>query len=90
MSINIRIGASSSIAMLHNDAVDLSEFGTPTITRASHVEFDNKTQLWFVQSAKTGVVLKDDFTTRSEALEWESNYYSPSGAGWSELEGENK
>lgn len=86
MSISLRIGRDGSIAMLHHDAVDLSEFGDAKITRASHVEFDNQKQCWYVQSAKTGTVLKDDFTSRAEALAWEAEYYSPSGPGWLELE----
>ena len=71
--------------MLHDDAVDLAELGHIEMSRASHVEFDNDKQAWFVQSAATMKILKDDFKTRAEALTWEKNYYSPTGEGWHEL-----
>lgn len=71
--------------MLQDDAVDLREFGAVEMTRASHVEFDNQKQAWYVQSAKTLIILKDDFKTRADALTWEKNYYSPEGQGWAEL-----
>lgn len=89
--------------MLHDDAVDLSQLGQISVERASHVEFaDGNTEDfathedgvvrffargWYVQSAKTMVVLKDGFQTRAEALAWEKQHYSPSGAGWAELTG---
>ncbi len=73
--------------MLHDDAVDLTLFGKVEIKRASHVEFSIAKQKWFVQSAKTLVILRDDFDTRVEALAWEKKHYSPSGDGWSELTG---
>lgn len=71
--------------MLHSDEIDLREFGQIEVTRASHVEFDNVRGQWTVTSAKTGQLL-NAFDTRKAALEWESNYYSPSGAGWRELQ----
>lgn len=40
---------------------------------------------WYVQSAKTLVLLATGFGTRAEALAWEKTYYSPSGPGWTEL-----
>lgn len=42
---------------------------------------------WYVESAKTLLVLKSGFQTRAEALAWEKTYYSPSGLGWAELKG---
>jgi hypothetical protein len=75
------------IRMLHDDEVDLSIFGKVTVTRASHVEFNNDTGKWYVQSAKTLKMLKEDLPTRAEALAWEKQYYSPKGEGWAELTG---
>lgn len=91
--ISLQITAEGGIAMLHDDALDLCEFGEVEVTRASNVEFNNKSgngivaQAWYVESCKTGTILKDGFLTRAEALAWEKAYYSPSGKGWAELTG---
>lgn len=84
-AIRMQITKAGGIQMLHDDAVDLSTLGQVEVTRASHVEFDNGKQRWFVQSAKTLEILRDDFLTREEALAWEKLYYSPGGKGWAEL-----
>jgi len=83
--IQLQITASGGVQMLHDDAVDLTQLGTVETTRASHVEFCNEKQMWFVQSAKTLEILRDDFVTRESALIWEKAYYSPGGAGWQEV-----
>ena len=83
--IKLELTAQGGIRMLHDDAVDLSEFGKVEVCRASHVEFNNATGFWYVQSAKTGKMLKEDFTSRADALAWEKKYYSPDGPGWEEL-----
>lgn len=96
MNIELQITAAGGVEMLHDDAVDLNEFGTPEVTRASNVEYANPgmrvlgfgplvANAWYVQSAKTNTILKDGFLTRAEALAWEKTYYSPSGPGWTEL-----
>lgn len=84
----LQITPEGGVQMLHDDAVDLKDLGPINMTRASHVEFDNANQWWFVQSAKTLKILADGFKTREEALNWEKNYYSPTGDGWSELTGD--
>lgn len=87
MNIKLEITECGDIAMLHNKDVDIKDFQAKVkICRASHVEFSNKKQKWYVQSAATLKMLKDDFNTREEALEWEKEYYSPDGAGWEELD----
>lgn len=73
------------IQMLHSEVLDLTEFGDVSITRASNVEFNNKTKAWEVASAKTNNLLKGGFHSRDEALKWEKDYYSPDGEGWEEL-----
>lgn len=83
--IALQITAEGGVQMLQDDTVDLRQFGQVHMERASHVEFSDTTQLWYVESAKTGKVLKDDFPTRAAALAWEKSYYSPSGEGWAEL-----
>lgn len=88
--LKMQITAQGGIQMLQDDAVDLTEFGSVEVTRASHVEFCNQEQGWYVESAKTGQRLVSGFKTRGEAIAWEKNYYSPSGAGWAELTQEAK
>jgi hypothetical protein len=84
-AIKMQITKVGGVQMLHDDAVDLSVLGQVEVTRASHVEFDNAKQRWFVQSARTLEILRDDFLTREEALAWEKQHYSPGGKGWAEL-----
>ncbi len=83
--MKLQITKAGGVQMLHDDLVHLEEFGQVQVTRASHVEFNNDTQKWYVQSAKTLKMLKDDFDTREQALAWEKQYYSPDGEGWREL-----
>lgn len=85
--IKLEITKSGGVQMLWNDAIDLKQFGEVEVTRASHVEFNNVTGKWYVQSAKTLKMLKEDFTSRQAALDWEKEYYSPTGEGWAELTG---
>ena len=86
MGIKIEITSGGAVRMLHDDAVDLSEFGKIEIQRASRVEFDNDRGVWFVDSVKTGQRLADNFEARSDALQWEKNHYSPDGDGWNEID----
>jgi hypothetical protein len=75
----------NEIRKLHDDLIDWGKFGKLKVRRASHVEFNNKTGFWFVKSAKTGKMIKDDFKTRELALAFEKEYYTPGGKGWKEL-----
>lgn len=83
--LKMQLTRSGGVQMLQDDAVDLTEFGSVEVTRASHVEFCNQDQAWFIASAKTGKRLASGFKTRAEAITWEKNHYAPGGAGWSEL-----
>jgi hypothetical protein len=100
--MKIEIDKDGTIRYLHDDTLDLSELGKRKVRRASHVEFNNNTGKWYVQSAKpcglmghikylfgipAGKMLREDFTTREAALAWEKEYYSPDGEGWEELRG---
>ncbi len=91
--MEIQLTPDGGIAMLQDDSIDLYPFGLLEVSRASNVEFNNNSgngivaQAWFVESAKTGKILKDGFLTRADALAWEKSHYSPSGAGWTELTG---
>ena len=84
-AIKLEITAQGGIQMLHDDNVNLAEFGKVEVKRASHVEYNNEVGEWYVASAKTGIILRDDFKTRQEALAWEKEYFSPGGVGWKEL-----
>lgn len=83
--ISLQITPQGGIQMLQDDAVPLTEFGKVEVERASHVEFCNEEQGWYVESAKTGKRLASGFKTRGEAITWEKKYYSPTGEGWAEL-----
>lgn len=82
--MKILITKSGGIQMLHDDTAELEKLGKVEVKRASHVEYDNDLQQWYVQSAKTLIVL-GYFNSREEALQWEKEFYSPSGDGWEEL-----
>ena len=84
-TIKMELGKDGRLSMLWDDSVDLSALGPVEVTRASHVEFNNVVGHWYVQSAKTGYILRDDFKTRQDALAWEKVYYSPGQPGWREL-----
>ena len=95
--IAVQITAHGGLAMLHDDAVDLSEFGNVRVSRASHVEYSTGEWVrvsgcpvlaprgWFVMSARRMEVIASGFKTRAEALAFEKQHYSPGGAGWPEL-----
>jgi len=85
-NITLEITSEASVRMLHDDAIDLAEFGKLEISRASHVEFNNTAQVWLVKSAKTQAVICYA-STREAALSFEKRYYSPGGTGWKELAG---
>lgn len=82
--VQIQITARGGIKMLHSDSVDLAVFGDAHIERASEVEFDNLGKKWFVRSSSTGVIVGRGFCSRSEALDWERDYFSIAGVGWRE------
>ena len=84
--MKILVTKSGGIQMLHDDIAALETLGKVDVSRASHVEYDNGRQEWYVQSAKTLQIL-GFFTTREKALAWERDYYSPEGSGWCELTG---
>lgn len=83
--MTIEILPNGNVRSLYSDKIDLTKLGKATIHRASHVEFNNKRKMWEVRSAKTKVLLFATQDTREDALEFEAEYYSPTGAGWKEL-----
>lgn len=86
-TIALQITATGGVQMLHDDEVDLAEFGAAEdfcVFRASNVEWEAGG--WYVESAKTGARLASSFETRQAALDWEKAHYSPGGEGWPEIE----
>lgn len=82
--IALQITPTGGARMLHSDEVDLSAFGEISVVRASHVEWCPILK-WHIRSAKTYRLLHWGFDVRADALEWERDHYSPTGAGWAEL-----
>lgn len=77
-TIVLRIDKSQGIAKaLWDDAIEpmLRGLGTMSVTRASHVEFYDFDQTWYV-ARPDGVKVASGFKTRNEALAWESAWAS--------------
>ena len=94
--IKLRIGPAGTIHGLWSDTVDWNSLGRVSVTRASHVEFSDQRQQWYVRAARPRnrlrrilqLVLRRPFgeivhwaKTRQEALAWERAYYEPGGPG---------
>ena len=93
----IRIAPDGTVRGLWTDEVDWPSLGKAAVERASHVEFCERRQLWYVRAGKPRnrlrrilqLVLHRPFgevlhwaKTRQEALAWEQNHYQPGGPGW--------
>ena len=81
----LEILPSGNVRSLYSNKINLSKLGKATIRRASHVEFNNKSRMWEVRSAKTKALIFATQGSREDALEFEVEYYSPTGSGWKEL-----
>lgn len=96
----LRITPDGRVRGLWTDDVRLAELGTMHVRRASHVEFDDRHQSWYVREAEPGGAARRwlqrllglDFgqllhraTTRASALAWEHEYFQPGGPGWKQL-----
>lgn len=70
MEIVIQFTPDGAARCLHTDALSLAEIGTMTATRASTVEFNEKTQKWEVRFTLAGDA---DYSngSRAECLAWE-------------------
>ena len=95
--MKLRITPDGAVLGLWDDAIDWSSLGRVSVRRASHVEFDDRRQLWVVQSGQPQSrwrrvlqgVLRRPFgevlhaaATRSDALAWEQTHFGPGGEGW--------
>ncbi len=70
----IRVHPNGSIDTLYTDLIDLGKLGKMDVSRASHIEFNNETQVWEVTDAETGEIV-DYAPTRETALIFEHEYY---------------
>lgn len=100
LALRLQITPDGRIRGLWNEVVNFTALGRMHVTRASHVEFDARSQRWFVREAMPtswvrralqcitrrpcGRILHRA-TTRSAALAWESLHFSPGGPGWSAI-----
>ena len=74
------IDAAGSITCLYDEAIDLAAIGALTITRASHVEPDERGQ-WRADLAPVGGPALGPFEGRSDALEAEREWLEGSWLG---------
>ncbi len=92
--IRLRITADGRIRGLWTDAVDFAAIGHTRVRRASHVEFDERRQMWYVREAVPRgfmrrwlqIVLRRPIgrilawaPTRQSALEQEAAIFGPCG-----------
>ena len=95
--IRLRITPDGRVRGLWTDDVEFAALGHSHVRRASHVEFDEKRQMWYVREAVpsvrwrryvqllTGRPLRrilHQATSRRDALLWEQRHFGPGGAGW--------
>jgi len=62
-----------SLQGLYTEAIDLSALGRLTVARVSSIEFDNRTQAWWVRLPKLGRVYCSP--CRATCLRWEQQYF---------------
>ena len=95
--MKLRIKPDGTIQGLWTDDIDFIALGRSAVRRASHVEFDERRQLWTVREAvprgrfrrwmqvllgrPCGRVLYR-VASRRDALAWEQTYFGPGGEGW--------
>ncbi len=58
---------------LHTEIVDLGQIGRLSVTRATEIEFDDRTQFWCVRRPGSRFALYRD-TSRQACLTWERQY----------------
>ena len=98
--MTLRITPDGRICGLWTDEISLCELGPVSVRRASHVEFDDRRQCWFVREAEPESAIRrwlqrllakpmghvlHRAATRHAALEWEHEYFQPGAPGWRRL-----
>ena len=93
----LRIAPDGTVRGLWTDEIDWQSLGRSSVRRASHVEYCDRRQQWYVRAARPrswirrvqqwavgrpcGEVLLWA-NTRQEALAWEQRHYGPGGPRW--------
>ena len=72
----LTIDADGNAHCLYNELIDLRALGTLSCRRASHIEFDQKSQGWHVLSADRRRILFQD-GSREACLDWEADFLQP-------------
>jgi len=72
----LTFGPDGTVRCLYGELIDLRAIGTLSCERASHIEFDEKTQEWCVLSADRRRVLFRD-PSRQACLDWETDNLQP-------------
>ena len=74
MELNVTID-SGTLRFIYSDAaLPLMELGKSSVTRASHVEFNNELQDWFSDMRPVKGPVLGPFSTREEALKQEVSW----------------
>ncbi len=102
--MKLRIDQDGTVRCLWFDGLDWLDLGVVSVRRASHVEFSDREQMWYVRAGNPKKwfrrVLQSLFRrpfgeilywakTRQEALDWERVYYEPGGPGWVTAHGDD-
>lgn len=74
----LRIDPDGTLRTLWTDAIQLAEIGDLTVTRASHVEFDETHQEWTVELMDCTYPGPARYRNQSRAacLAWERDYFN--------------
>jgi hypothetical protein len=95
--IKIQVDPGGVVRALWDEHIDWSTIGRMSVSRASHVEFCNRRQAWYVRAATPRNTLRKFLqaalqrpfgeilywaTTRDEALTWECAHFGVGGPGW--------
>jgi hypothetical protein len=67
MAMQLIVGLGGAVRCIYSEEIDLTTLGSPTITRASHVEPDQQGR-WLADLSPVGGPVLGPFDHRSEAL----------------------
>lgn len=71
----IRIDKDGTVVFIQNDEIDMRIFGKPKMKRASHVEWDEKTDGWMVDLTPVGGPIVSGFgDSRACAVRYERKW----------------